>query len=521
MTIRNESEDKYHSIIEKSADIIFRLDKNYRYIYVNPAISIYMDLKPEDFIGKTNRQLGTQSFNTALLEGIIRDVFDSRCQKETDIELEGRDGGKLYFSCQIIPELDNADAVNIVSVISRDITKRVELEHQLQEKGALLDELIERRTANLLRYNASLAEELIQRKEAEKQLMRERHLSDNVINTIPGILIIVDNSGRLLLWNKYLESVTEYSADEINAMNIIDLFPDDQKSAVQDELKDMFANRKDYYEHDLCNKSRTLIPFYIVGSVIDLDNKRCLTLIGVNITERKQMEDELVSSRERLRLNAIHLQNTIEEDRKNISRELHDDLGQSLTVLKYEIYDIVKSTGASNNNIINDKAKNIVVMVDNIIDSTHSLIMSLRPTILDDFGLIPAIEWQISELHKRTGTTFEFDVDNIKNRRYFDELNKEYSTTLYRVFQESVTNVVRHANAEKVSIKMYDEGDSIIMEVEDNGKGIDESLMFNYKSLGIIGMRERVSLLGGTLAIDKKDSGTGTKITVSIPAKNR
>ncbi|MBF0488682.1 MAG: hypothetical protein HQK98_11035, partial [Nitrospirae bacterium] len=128
-------------------------------------------------------------------------------------------------------------------------------------------------------------------------------------------------------------------------------------------------------------------------------------------------------------------------------------------------------------------------------------------------------EWHINELHKRTGTAFEFDAADIKNRSYFEELNKEYATALYRVFQESVTNVIRHANAEKVRIKVYDEGGAIIMEVEDNGKGIDESKMFDYKSLGMIGMKERVSLLGGTLDVNKGAAGTGTKITVSIPVK--
>ncbi|MCG6553823.1 MAG: sensor histidine kinase, partial [Candidatus Magnetominusculus sp. LBB02] len=222
------------------------------------------------------------------------------------------------------------------------------------------------------------------------------------------------------------------------------------------------------------------------------------------------------TSRQMLRLSAIHLQNTIEEDRRKIARELHDDMSQSLTVLKIEITDIGKS--ADIKHLVGDKIKSCTDIVDDIIDNMHSLVMSLRPTVLDDFGLIPAIEWQINELHRRTGTVFEFNSE-LDDHTYLEKLDREHATILYRVFQESVTNVIRHAEAEKVRIRLRDEGQSIIMEVEDNGKGIDEEHMYESKSLGLIGMRERVSLVGGSLDINRLPSGSGTKITVSIPLK--
>ncbi|MBF0516190.1 MAG: hypothetical protein HQK97_03580, partial [Nitrospirae bacterium] len=236
----------------------------------------------------------------------------------------------------------------------------------------------------------------------------------------------------------------------------------------------------------------------------------------VEMYHRKKVEADLIASRKRLRQTAINLQNAIEEDRKKIARELHDDMGQALTVLKIEIYDIGNSAGIANKDVIDKKIKHVTGIVDDIIDNMHSMIIMLRPTVLDDFGLIAAIQWQIQELHKRTGMVFEFDT-NINSESYLDKLNKEYVIILYRVFQESVTNIIRHAEAEKVIIRLGDEGKSITMEVEDNGKGIDDSKMFDYKSFGILGMKERVSLVGGTMNINKGTFGRGTKIFVSIP----
>ncbi|MBF0467018.1 MAG: PAS domain S-box protein [Nitrospirae bacterium] len=513
-----ESEGKYRALVENSNDIISRLDKDNRYLYINPTVSTFLDLKQEDFIGKTNCQVGLQEHSPVLLDEKIQEVFNTRHQQEVEIEIKGL-RGKTYFSCQLIPEFDSAGEVITVVAISRDITKRVELEHQLMERNEMLEDIVKRRTAKLIEYNDNLIEEVRQRNEVQAQLVREKNLSDTIVNTLPGIFCLFDKIGKLLLWNKNLEAVTEYSSEEIPDVSIFDFFADEQKEAAYCEFRDIFVNRKGDYEKYLCNKSGKHIPFYLVGSVIDLDNEPYLTLIGIDITDRKKIEDELVSSREMLRLNAIYLQNTIEEDRKKIARELHDDLSQALTVLKIEILDVGKSTGLSDKHIIVDKIKNITGIVDNIIDNMHSLVMSLRPTVLDDFGLVSAIEWQINELRQRTNITFEFNTINIKDKWYFDEIGKEYSTILYRVFQESATNVIRHAKAEKVSVKLYNDVESIIMEVEDDGKGINKSMMFDYKSLGIIGMKERVLLVGGTLDISNGASGKGTKITVVIPLK--
>ncbi|MBF0458848.1 MAG: PAS domain S-box protein [Nitrospirae bacterium] len=506
--------NQLNSLVNAIPDLIIFKDTQKRYLIVNRAFEEITGFSKEDAIGKKVEDIFPADIAaTSTLEDEA--VIATKNAVRSALILNKGDNN-IHLDMINSPIIDDSGSLSGIVVIGRDITQRMELEHQLMERNETLEDIVKRRTAKLVEANENLREEVQQRKEIEKQLVREKNISDAVINTMPGILCLFDEAGRLLLWNKNMETISGYSYDEIAAKNVVELFPDKQKETVYREIRDAFVNRTGDFEKNLYNKGGTDIPFYFVGSVIDLDNLSYLTLIGIDITERKKMEDELVLSRERLRLNAIYLQEMIEEDRKKIARELHDDMSQSLTVLKIEISDIGKSVGVTL--IISDKIKNCTGIVDGIIDNMHSLVMSLRPTVLDDFGLIAAIEWQINELQKRTGTVFEFDTE-LSNTEYLENLDKEYATILYRVFQESVTNVLRHADAEKVRIRLRDEGESIIMEVEDNGRGIDEAMMYDFKSLGIVGMRERVSLVGGKLDINKGPSGIGTKITVLIPLK--
>lgn len=506
--------NQMNSLINAIPDLIIFKDPQKRYLVVNRAFEEITGFSKEDAIGKKVENIFPADIAAACTledENVIATQNSMR-----SVLILNKEDSDIHLEMINAPIVNDSGSLSGIVVIGRDITQRVELEHELMERNETLEDMVKRRTAKLVEYNENLIEEVRQRKEIEAQLVREKNISDAVINTMPGVLCLFDEAGRLLLWNRNMETITEYSYEDVEAMNVVDLFPDEQKEAVYREIRDAFVNRTGDFEKHLYSKSGKQILFYFVGSVIDLDDLPYLTLIGIDITERKKMEDELVLSRERLRLNAIYLQDMLEEDRKKIARELHDDMSQSLTVLKIEISDVGKTAGITH--IIGDKIKSCTGIVDDIIDHMHSLVMSLRPTVLDDFGLIAAIEWQINELQKRTGTVFEFDSE-IRNTDYLKKLDREYATILYRVFQESVTNVLRHADAEKVRIRLRDEGESIIMEVEDNGRGIDEAMMYDYKSLGIVGMKERVSLVGGKLDIKKGTSGVGTKITVLIPLK--
>jgi signal transduction histidine kinase len=226
--------------------------------------------------------------------------------------------------------------------------------------------------------------------------------------------------------------------------------------------------------------------------------------------EREQAEIELKRSQELFRNLSTHLQVVREEERTRIARKIHDDLGQALTALKIDLSWLDKRL-ADNKNLVRVKLKSMVTLINETIETVHNVSEDLRPGILDDFGLSAAIEWHAEEFQRRTGMECRTSVPASE----FD-LNKEKSTNLFRIVQESLTNVIRHANATKVEINLSAKDGLLLLEVVDNGRGIAEAAITNPKSFGIIGIKERVHSLGGEVDI----AGTpneGTRLTVKMP----
>jgi PAS domain S-box-containing protein len=220
--------------------------------------------------------------------------------------------------------------------------------------------------------------------------------------------------------------------------------------------------------------------------------------------------EELSVSRSQLRDLSESLRSALEEERTRISRELHDELGQSLTALKFDL-EAMKNPGAAGETSLTGKAGEMIHLVDSILTTVKRVSRELRPGILDDLGLAAAIEWHAKEYGKRTGIPCEVFVDP-------EDLSVDpvRSTAIFRIFQETLTNVARHAGATKVEAALERRDGTLSLEVRDNGKGITEDEISGAKSLGIIGIRERVRYLGGEVRIEGSP-GVGTVVTVTIP----
>ncbi len=226
--------------------------------------------------------------------------------------------------------------------------------------------------------------------------------------------------------------------------------------------------------------------------------------------ERDQAEMELKRSQELFRNLSTHLQVVREEERTRIARRIHDDMGQALTALKIDLSWLNKKL-ADDQNPVHEKLKSMVTLINETIETVHNVSEDLRPGILDDFGLSAAIEWQAEEFQKRTG--MECKISLPPNE--FD-LSKEKSTNLFRIVQESLTNVIRHANATKVEINLNEKDGILLLEVVDNGKGITRAAITNPKSFGLIGIKERVHSLSGEVDIAGTPNA-GTRLTVKMP----
>ena len=226
--------------------------------------------------------------------------------------------------------------------------------------------------------------------------------------------------------------------------------------------------------------------------------------------ERQRTEMELTRSQELFRSLSTHLQEVREEERTRIARKIHDDLGQAMTALKIDLSWLDKKL-PDDQDLIREKLRSMAALINESIETVHNVSEDLRPGILDDFGLSAAIEWQAEEFQKRTGM-------ECRTRLAADKFNlsKEKSTNLFRIVQESLTNVMRHANATKVDINLGEKDGILLLEVADNGKGITRAAISNPKSFGLIGIKERVHSLGGDVNI----VGTpdeGTRLTVKMP----
>ncbi len=233
--------------------------------------------------------------------------------------------------------------------------------------------------------------------------------------------------------------------------------------------------------------------------------------LGRAVSAHMRAEEELLHSRAQLQNLSAGLQSLLEEERTRISREIHDELGQSLTALKFDLSAMGKKL-PEGQKLLAEKTGSMVKLVDSIIKAVQRISLELRPGLLDDLGLVTAIEWQAKEFHKRTGipcrvVLFPRDMD----------IDPERSTAIFRIFQEALTNIVRHAVATKVEANLEDRDGMLTLEVGDNGRGITEEQASGSKSLGLIGIRERVRRLGGEVLIDGSPHA-GTVIRVTIPS---
>jgi signal transduction histidine kinase len=234
-------------------------------------------------------------------------------------------------------------------------------------------------------------------------------------------------------------------------------------------------------------------------------------MLNAELAERSLTEQRLRASEENLRALATHLQSVREEERIHIAREIHDELGQALTGLKFELNSFAKHYESDTAAARQDKQQALNVAIDRIINSVRRIASGLRPEVLDEIGLAAAFDWQAREFQRRTGIRCHV---NIPAR--FADPDKDRSTALFRIFQELLTNVARHANATRVNVALAEGEAALALCVEDNGRGIKETEAQSPRSLGFLGLRERVLAFGGTIDV-KGDEGKGTKVCVSIP----
>jgi signal transduction histidine kinase len=233
------------------------------------------------------------------------------------------------------------------------------------------------------------------------------------------------------------------------------------------------------------------------------------------LEENQKMIEE---SRDQLRTLAIHLQSVREEERTRIAREIHDELGQLLTVMKMDIALLSKKIKSHSENTFSDEAiqslQTMSGLADSTIQSVRRIATQLRPEILDELGLREAIEWETELFQQRTKILTKFN-----SPKEFILLDNERATALFRIFQETLTNAARHSQATRVNVTIDLFDSELRLLVSDNGKGITQQQTVGSKSLGLMGMRERAQVFGGSVEVSGIP-GKGTTVKVCVPLKS-
>lgn len=345
---------------------------------------------------------------------------------------------------------------------------------------------------------------------AERQIQNEKELSNSIIKSLPGIFYICDSKGNFLRWNKNFERISGYNKNEIPKMKPEYFFTGKDRDHISRFIKKVLSDTQGETEGLLLTRQSTRIPYYFTGTAVIFENKECVICVGQDISASKKSEEELRELNEQLHLVLGHLERIREEEQARIAREMHDQLGQQITGLKMDIGwirdKIIKKISSEK---LLPKVEEMSKMLDEAVVSIRKVAADLRPSILDDFGLVEALQWQSKEFSQRSGIPVHF-MHHTGNQTF----DTSISISLYRIFLEALTNIARHAEANKVMALLELLPDQLILTISDDGKGFDNSAEKN--TLGLLGMKERAYMIGGRVNIASEE-GKGTSVIINVP----
>jgi PAS domain S-box-containing protein len=343
---------------------------------------------------------------------------------------------------------------------------------------------------------------------------RYHHTIDSVMDAIVGI----DEQQNILLFNPAAEKMFDMKANQVMGQSLSVLLPMAMR-AVHHKHVDQFsatngASRAMAPRLDIMGRRADGTEFPIESSISKtmIGGKAQMTAVLRDVTQRRRAESEMHQLNAQLRELSSSLQEVREQERSRISRELHDDLGQQLTGLKLELA-WLSTRIKEGREMPLERVADMKRMLDVAITSVRRISTDLRPLILDDLGFAEAVEWHVSEVSKRS------DLDIVLDLPAHEMVNDDArATTLFRIVQESLTNILRHANARHVDISLSSDGDSLCLQIRDDGVGMPEKIRVG--GIGLFSMRERVKALGGEFTIQParpSETHPGVQIEVKLP----
>jgi PAS domain S-box-containing protein len=358
-----------------------------------------------------------------------------------------------------------------------------------------------------------VAFDVTERRRAEDALRDGEARLRTIIESEPECVKLVDQQGRLLEMNPAgLAMIEADSIDQVRGQLMVKAVAPEHRAAYLDLLRRVFNGETGTLEFEIIGlKGRRR---WLATQAVPLrgGSGAVQALLGItrDITEARRGEEQLRASRTALRSLATRQQDIREDERTRIAREIHDSLGQALTALKLHL-SAAQEAAAHDAPSIGDRLSETAAMVDDVVKMVRRIATELRPPILDHLGLPDAVEWLAQEFSRRTGIQCDTTITPTDGA-----ISQELATALFRIVQEGLTNISRHAGASAVKIGLGVKSQCVTLEISDDGRGISEAATSGPGSLGILGMRERAAALGGVLEVAPR-SGGGTRITAWFP----
>ncbi|HRI24096.1 MAG TPA: PAS domain S-box protein [Ferruginibacter sp.] len=346
------------------------------------------------------------------------------------------------------------------------------------------------------------AEEKLQLSEQKYRLLFYNNPLPMWMVTIPDLMIIDVNDAAIKQYG--------YSREEFLRLSTRDLRPPEDIDNFLKEVDTMKPGIINVRAWRHKKKDGTIIQVETYSHQIMYEGRMVWLGLSHDVTEEYKAKELLQKSYEDIRMLASNLQSIREDERTNIAREIHDELGQQLTGLKMDMHWLSRKISSTDEEVTR-KMKDGIELVNSTIATVRKIATDLRPSILDDLGLLAALEWQSEEFERRSGTHVVFT-----NKAGEISVKPATATALFRIYQEVLTNVARHANASQVEATLDSDDKSLYISIKDNGVGFDVDAIKGKKTLGLLGIKERSLLIGGTYEIKSKP-GHGSEILISLP----
>jgi two-component system, NarL family, sensor histidine kinase UhpB len=461
------------AMIEMVPDMVFVVDADERVLHLNTMAARSIGGSAEQLVGRKQGSL----FPPALAQrhsNLIQQVFRTGqvVETETQQELHSR---ALWIDSRLVPIKAADGRVAAVLGIIRDVSERVNTRESLSVREAFL-----------------------------------RAMLDN----FPFMVWLKDVKGRFMAINQaFVRACGRSHEREVIGYTDFDLYPRElAQRYVDDDRSVMESKQQKEVEEPVVIQGTTRWCETFKTPILD-QNGKVLGTTGFarDITERQRMDQELRAQREQLRALAAHAESVREDERVRIAREIHDELGQALTCMSMDLAFLEKQLPKGRGSeAAGTRVAALADMIKETVKTVRRISSELRPSMLDDLGLAAALEWLGRDFEARTGLKCAVSVPTSV------ELPPQRGIVVFRMCQEALTNVARHAQATQVSIDLVEAEGQLTLEVHDNGRGIGEQELHSRVSFGLLGMRERAALLGGTATITGQP-GKGTSVVVQVP----